>query len=638
MPQIQLCRHTRAGARRLTPLAAAFTACFAASAQAVDDSSIVVTATRQEARAKELLSDITVITREQIDLAGQTTIEQLLAKQPGIEYSANGGPGQGSSIYIRGANSNHTLVLIDGQRIGSATLGTTSFSSLPLAQIERIEILRGPASALYGADAIGGVIQVFTKRGDGPARINASTGYGSYGTSDSNIGLSGGSDTVSYSLQAGYFDTRGFNAITNPANTNYNSDRDGFKRTAISGAFSVRPTINDELGLIFMSSNGNNGYDYNSAYSSPGTAPRDWRSETDVSSFSLYSRNRLPGNWTSNLRAGHSVDDATNRSDGRVYSFFRTEQDQISWQNDVRLPVGKAFIAAEYLRQHIGGSSDFLTSPPYARQERSIKSLLAGWSGSLGDHRLQANLRHDDNSQFGGKTTGIAAYGYQLNTDWRASASYGTAFKAPTFNDLYYPGGSGNPDLKPETARNAEAGLTWEKGGQRFAATYFRNKVTDLIEWVALATPPYYTPMNVSKATLSGTSLAYTGTLGAFSGGVSIDLQRARDDSTGQRLARRADEQLKAHLAYTAGPLKIGGEWQVVGDRYEYDYSKNAYRLGGYGLLNLFAERHLDSEWTLFARANNVFDKQYELARSSGAPAYATPGASIFVGVRYQQK
>lgn len=621
MSQHHPSRRVRAGVIATTLLAAPIAAAtlFASNVQAADSDAVVVTATRQATRSNELLSDVSVITREQIEQAGQTTIEQLLAQQPGLEYSSYGGPGQGSSIFIRGANSNHTLLLIDGQRIGSATTGAPDFSRLPLAQIERIEILRGPASSLYGADAIGGVIQVFTKRGDGPARINASTGYGTYGTSDSNVGISGGTDAVSYNLQAGYYETKGFSALRNPlAPWNvYNADRDGFKRSSFSGGLSVRPASGHEIGLSFLSSNGTSQYD-----SGPGN---DAANRLDTSSVSLYSRNRFTDHWTSTLRVGQSVDDSTYLTNGIAGSVFRTQQDQVSWQNDVRLPVGKALLAAEYLRQEVASST------PYTANERSIKSLLAGWSGSLGNHRLQANLRRDDNSQFGGKTTGNAAWGYQFTPEWRAHLSYGTAFKAPSFNDLYYPcdpfwGCTSNPNLKPETARNAETGLVWERAGQRLSATYFKNKVTDLI-----ALDSSWTPMNVNKATLSGTSLAYSGSVGAFSGGISVDLQRARDDETGKRLARRADEQLKAHLAWTSGTLKLGGEWQLVGERYE--NAANTQKLGGYGLVNLFAERRLDREWTLFARANNVFDKNYELARD-----YATAGASLFVGIRYQQK
>lgn len=599
----------------------------ARAAASDDGDTIVVTATRQQERVSELLADVSVISREQIENAGQSTLEELLARQAAIEYSASGGPGQISGIGIRGANSNHTLLLIDGVRVGSATSGTANFSRLPLSQIERIEILRGPASALYGADAIGGVIQIFTKRGEGPARVSASTGFGSYGTSDSSIGVAGGNDVVSYSLQAGYYATRGFNALRNPGGTAYNPDRDGFNRRSVSGNLAVRLSARDEVGINFLSSQGSSRFD-SYLYPDTSTARSDWRSDQDIGNVSLYSRQHLAEQWTSTLRYGRSVDDWTDRQNGIAGDFFRTDQDQLSWQNDVRLPLGKAMLAAEYLRQKVSSNTR------YTLDERSIRSLLAGWSGTLGAHRLQANLRRDENSQFGGKTTGVVAWGYQFSADWRAHLSYGEAFRAPSFNELYYSGplGNGNPALKPESARNAESGIIWERGAQRLSATYFRNRIDNLIEWSS-GWPS--SPNNVSKATISGVSLAYVGSVGAFAGGVSIDLQRPRDDISGKRLAHRADEQMKAHLGYTRGGLRVGGEWQLVGERY--DDAANTKKLGGYGLLNLFADYRLDREWALFARANNLLNKDYVLASGLNGD-YATAGASVFVGIRYQQK
>ena len=628
MPRTQAPLPTPAGngKRSLLPCLAAVACCCALAdaraASAGDGDTIVVTATRQQERVSELLADVSVITREQIENAGQSTLEELLARQAAIEYSSSGGPGQISGIGIRGANSNHTLLLIDGVRVGSATSGTANFSRLPLAQIERIEILRGPGSALYGADAIGGVIQIFTKRGEGPARINASTGFGSYGTSDSSIGVAGGNDVVSYSLQAGYFATRGFNALRNPGGAAYNPDRDGFSRRSVSGNLALRLSQHDEIGMNFLSSQGNSRFDY---AIDPASASSDWRSDQDIGNVSLYSRQRLAERWTSTLRYGRSVDDWTDRQNGIAGDFFRTDQDQLAWQNDVRLPLGKALLAAEYLRQKVSSNTR------YTLDERSIRSLLAGWSGTLGAHRLQANLRRDENSQFGGKTTGFVAWGYQFSADWRAHLSYGEAFRAPTFNELYYSGwlGSGNPALKPESARNAESGIIWERGAQRLSATYFQNRIDNLIEWTSSG------PNNVSKATISGISLAYAGSVGAFAGGVSIDLQRPRDDISGKRLVHRADEQMKAHLGYTRGGLRVGGEWQLVGERY--DNAANTKKLGGYGLLNVFADYRLDREWTLFARANNLLNKDYVLASGLNGD-YATAGASVFVGIRYQQK
>lgn len=578
-----------------------------------DEAMIVVTATRQATRSNELLSDVSVITRADIDEAGQSTVEQLLATQPGIEYAANGGPGTTSSIFIRGASSKQTIVLIDGQRVGSASSGDVAFSRIPPSQIDHIEILRGPASSLYGADAIGGVIQIFTRRGEGPLRLNASAGYGTYGTADAGAGFSGGNEAISYSLQIGHYKTAGFNAISNPAKSSYNPDRDGYRNTNYSGSFAFRPAQGHEIGVNLMHSNGISKYD-----STP--KARDFANDQDLGAYSIFSRNRLGEAWTSTLRLGSSKDDSTNLRNDVAISIFRTDQDQATWQNDIQLPVGRAMLAAEYLRQRLSGTT------AYQVTERSIRSLLAGWNGSLGDHRLQFNLRRDDNSQFGGKTTGFVAYGYQFNPDWRAHASYGTAFRAPSFNELYYPNtgfGGGNPDLKPEVSRNREVGVDWERGAHRFFALYFNNKVSDLIAG--------WPPVNVSKATLSGTSLGYEGGFSDWRFGISADFQQPRDDDTGKRLVRRADEQMKTRLSRAYGNWNFGGEWLLVGKRYE--DAANTRKLGGYGLVNLFADYRIDRDWTLFARGNNIFNKNYELALD-----YATPRASVFAGIRYAPK
>ncbi|MBS1190838.1 MAG: TonB-dependent receptor [Rhodocyclaceae bacterium] len=578
---------------------------------------VVVTATRQAARASELLSDTTVIGREEIEQAGQSSLEELLGRQPGVQFAANGGPGTNSSVFLRGAGSKHTLVLVDGLRLGSATSGDVPFSRIPLDQIERIEILRGPASSLYGADAIGGVIQIFTRRGDGDGqpRFNAHAGYGSYQTSDSGAGVSGGGDKFSYNLQAGYFSTRGFSAIRNPANPSFNPDRDGYYNRNFSGNFTFAPVKGHEIGLNLLYSSGVSQYD-----STP--KAKQFSNDEEVQVFSLHTRNRLNSLWTSTVRAGRSSDDSNNRADGVATSMFRTRQDQLSWQNDLKLPIGQALLAAEYLKQDVSSTT------AYPVTERIIRSLQAGWNGSLDRHRLQLNLRRDDNSQFGGKNTGSAGYGYQFTPEWRGHASYGTAFRAPSFNELYFPNTfgalyAGNPNLKPESARNREVGADWERGSHHVSVVYYRNKVKDIIVGYPL--------QNVDHATLKGTTLGYDGHFGNWSAGLALDLQESRDDKTGKRLARRADEQFKTHLAYTTGAWQMGGEWQLVGRRY--DDAANTKALAGYGLVNLFADYRIARDWSLFGRANNIFDKRYETVKDFG-----TPGANVFVGVRYAPK
>ena len=603
-------------------IAASFPIALRAEEQQLDP--IVVTATRQATRVNELNSDVSVVTREEIEQAGETTLAELLARQPGIQYVANGGVGSNSSVFIRGASPNQSIVLIDGQRISSATTGSAALSRIPIDQVERIEILRGPASSLYGADAIGGVIQIFTRSGEGPMRVNASTGYGSYNTSDSTVGVSGGTELLSYSMQAGYTNTNGFNTIRDRNNISYNPDRDGYYNKNLSANFAVRPARGQEIGINVLASYGTNQYDSND-FSRLGAA-QNFSSDQNVGSYSIYARNRLNEFWNSTLRIGSSVDDSKEYAGSFRSSTFRTDTDLFSWQNDFRLPIGEALLAYEYSRQKVDSTTDYTVT------ERTIRSFLAGWNGSVEQHRLQLNLRRDDNSQFGGQNTGSASYGYQFTPAWRAHISYGTAFRAPTFNELYFPSmfgfAGGNPNLKPETAKNTEVGVNWEQANQRASVVLYNNQVSDLIEF----RPPTFAPVNVSKALLRGATLTYDGRFAEWAAGVALDFLDPRNEengpNNGNRLARRAEQQMSSYVDWNHGNWKLRAEWQLVGNRY--DDPANLVRLGGYGLVNLYADYRFERDWALFARANNIFDKNYETIAS-----YATAGANVFVGVRY---
>ncbi len=575
---------------------------------------VVVTATRQAARASELLSDVSIIEREEIEQAGPATLGELLARQPGIQMANSGGPGKATSIFIRGANAGHTLLLIDGQRVGSATLGTASFEGIPLSQIERIEILRGPASALYGSDAIGGVIQIFTKRGEGPARLSAFAGYGSYDTGKADAGISGGTKEWSYSLRAGYENTKGFNAVADSAKQpfNFNPDRDGYWNRNLSGNLAFRPAAGHEIGASVFYADGRSWYD--------GGPTFDNRTDLTVTSYQAYSRNRMGDAWTSTLRIGRATDDSTDFSAFAPQgAAFRTDQDQASWQNDVKLPLGQALLGVETLKQKARSATNFDRS-------RRIDTLLAGWSGQVGSHRFQVNARHDDNSQFGGKTTGLLAYGYQLSAAWRAHVSLGTGFRAPSFNELYFPG-FGNPNLRPEQAFNRELGLFWETGRHSASAVYFNNRVRDLIVFDSVT----FTPQNIGRAKLEGITFTYTGSIARTRLSATADLQRPRDVDTGRRLIRRADRQLALRANRQFGAWEAGAELLAVGARY--DNLANTRRMGGYSLLNATLNYRLAPDWRLEARADNLTDKKYETVWG-----YAVPGASLFIGVRYAPK
>lgn len=600
---------------RTSTLALALTAAFPASAQTASSElpPVVVTSTRQETPINQQLSDVTVIDREQIEQAGQSSLAELLGRQAAVEFTSNGGPGTNTSVFIRGANSNQTVVLVDGVRIGSATSSSANFARLPLSQIERIEILRGPASSLYGADAIGGVIQIFTRKGNGAPRVNASAGYGTYGTYEVNAGVQGGTDMISYNVQAGHYKTNGFSSLRNPRASGYNPDNDGYNNDNASASFSMRPAVGHELGVNLLYSTGPSQYD-----TTPATA--DHVTDQDQISYSVYSRDKFTERWTSTVRVGKAIDDSTTLRNGIPNSVFRTEQNQLQWQNDIKLGFGQALLAVEELKQKIASTN------VYAVDERTIRSYILGWNGSIDSHRFQLSGRSDDNSQFGRHNTGNAAYGYQFTTELRGRVAYGTAFRAPSFNDLYYPV-SGNPNLKPEEARNREAGLIWEKAGQQIGATYYDNDVTNMIAYSGSPS----IPRNVNQANLKGWTFTYGGTIASTRIDASLDLSEPTNAVTGKLLQRRAEEQFKVSASRDIFGWLSGIEFQAVGRRYDDVANLNA--LGGYSLTNLFVEKNLGSGLTLFARANNIFDREYEMARD-----YGTPGANIFVGLRYQDK
>lgn len=574
---------------------------------------IVVTATRQATRANEVISDITVIDREAIEQAGPTTLPELLSRQPGLLVVDNGGAGKTASVFMRGASATHTLLLVDGMPLGSATTGAPSLHNLPLSQIERIEILRGPASSLYGSDAIGGVIQVFTRRGDGPSRVNAYVGIGSHNTREAQAGVSGGSGPLSYSAAASRYSTDGFSVAADPLRYKVvngslpNTDADGYGNTSYSGRVVYTLADGHEIGVSALEVTSRNQYD-------SGGILTDAYSKDKTRIASVHLRNRITDAWTSTLRWGSSQD----RSEGfaPARSLFATTQIQWTWQNDLRLPVGSLMLLAENTEQSVDSTTN------YAVKNRTVRSLVVGYQGSLGAHSWQASLRRDDNSQFGGHSTGSLGYGYRFAAEWQARAAIGTAFKAPSFNQLYYPA-FGNANLKPEEARNREIGLTWERGGQHATVTRFDNRITNLIAGFPVA--------NVGKARITGTSLGYGLLRGPWQADASLDLMRPVDATNGNRLQRRAAEMAKLALSYTPGVWKLGGEINAVGRRY--DTTTQTRAMGGYAVANLFAAHQLSRDWTLEGRINNLFDRVYE-----NAWAYAVPGREIFVGLRYAPK
>jgi len=614
---------SRDSGRRVWRLAVASCTVFFVAAPALAQRSelaqvapVFVTAARSPQSVEQLVADVTIVDADEIARSGAQSLAELLQRHAGLEIVMNGGPASTSGVFIRGANRNQTLLLVDGMRVSSASVGAPSLEAVPLDQIDRIEILRGPASSLYGADAIGGVIQVFTRRPGDALRAGANAGYGTYDTRTGAAHVGGAIGALRLTLGAGGRRSDGFNATTQEAAFFFNPDRDGYRSDDASANATLTFAPGHELSFNALRNRLVAQIDVDPVF--------DDRTRTTLSTWQVQSRNALRDGWTSRVSIGEGTDDSTSIG-GFGNAFFSTRQRQYAWQNDLVLPRGALTLAVERREESVEQDAGFAVT------RRNTNAVTGVWQLQHEGHALQANLRHDRSDQYGGRTTGAFAWGWQFAPEWRVVASYGTAFKPPSFNDLYFPGFS-NPGLRPETARNVEAGLHWtRRSGDRsieLRAVAWHNRVRDLIVFQCDADFACL-PQNVADATLEGVTLGATAAWGQSTLRASLDLQSPEDDASGALLPRRARQHGAVALLQRVGPVDLGVE--LVASSHRFDDAANLRRLAGYALVNLTAQWVLAHGVTLFARADNVLDRGYALAYG-----FATPGAQVFAGMRWQ--
>jgi vitamin B12 transporter len=576
----------------------------------------IVTATRLAQPVSDALRNVTIITAEEIERSGQLTLAQVLQQLGGLEIASSGGHGNAATVLMRGANAAHTLVLVDGIRLQSVTVGTTAFENIPLAQIERIEIVPGPVSSLYGSDAIGGVIQIFTKSARGVPRADVTVAAGTQATRLARASASGSWGDTNATVSAGHFRTDNFN-VTRPGISfgRFNPDRDPYRNSNFSGKLAHRFAAGHELGANAFFSDGEASFDNG--------LDADHRTEQELSSYSVYSRNRFAPAWESLLRVGASRDNSVSSGDAFQGS-FRTDQVQATWQNTFTLGEGASLLAGvEHLEQEVD------TSTPYDVTRRTITSAFAGFNGDYGDHGVQASVRRDDNSQFGAPTTGSIAYGYRITPRLRVRGSYGTAFHAPSFNDLYFPG-FGNPVLEPERSRNREVGIDYQASGHRFAATYFDSRITDLIQFVFDPVTFEGRPENLARARIRGTELSYAGSVAATQVRAKLTLQDPEAQPSGLRLQRRARRHGSVAASRAFGGWRVGAEMVASGERFDSPTEAASSRLAGYAIFNVSIGRDITREWAMDLRWNNVGDKDYELIQG-----FNTQGSNAMLTVRW---
>ncbi|MCS6810800.1 MAG: TonB-dependent receptor [Tepidimonas sp.] len=579
---------------------------------------VVVTATRTPVKAVDLVTDVIIIERDVLDQAGGATLTELLRQHAGVQMASNGGWGKSSSVFIRGTDARHVLLLIDGVRYGSATTGQPNWDNLPLEAIERIEVLRGPAAAVYGSDAVGGVVHIITRAAaQGPAQPRARLTLGSYGRREVAAGLDGGSADLRYALHVSAGREDGFSATNARAPFgNFNPDRDGFEQQALQAQLQARLSPSLFLGINALVASGDNQFDS----SLNGSAQFDVRGLTTTRVWGVHLTQTWDQGGRTRVQLGRA-DDLTRYRYRTANTVFDTQRQQWTLQHDQPLAWGSVTLGVDHVREEVDSTT------AYDVRRRTIDGVFAGWQGRVGAHRWQAHVRRDDNSQFGTATTGTLGYGLDVAPGWTVLASAATTFKAPTFNQLYFPQW-GNPTTQPEKGRSREVALQWSQGPQQWRLAYFEQRIRGYI-----TTSPAV--INLPKVAIDGWSLAGQTTLAGWRLGTTLELldatNRTPGANWGKKLPRRAEEQLTLSLQRSLAGWWLGGQVLLVGARF--DDAANNQRLAGFGTVGLSAEHAVTPEWTLRLRLDNLGDRRYETAYG-----YNQPGRAVYVTLNWQPK
>jgi vitamin B12 transporter len=610
---------------------------------------IIVTATRTPTKAIDVLADNVYIGPEEIAQAGQTTLVELLQRQKGVTITSYGGGGSNASVFLRGTTNNQTLVLIDGVRIDDSFNGGANWAAIPISIIDHIEIVFGPQSSLYGADAIGGVVQIFTKRGDGPPKVSASLGYGTYGTSISEASVHGSTDgdqKIRYALAASQTLSMGFNTIaSNNKDGLMAGGRTGYVQDSVTGKISQEWRKDQEVGLQFLQSRLNNQL--------PTLNGQDGTQQvqnqiSQLGTYSIYSRNKITDIWRSLLQASAQTSNALTHSPSTDFnsaydSTLNQRQNIYTWQNDISIGKDLLQVLAERRTQTVSSNQlDYNVNvypDPYPMlgfsQSRNTNSGALAYQIKQDSSIANFSIRNDSITGYGPQNTGSAAYGYFFTKAWRANINYGTGFRAPTFNDLYYPG-YGNPNVQPEKSKNTEAGLHYEKPALEGHIVAFSNSISNLIQVSKVGCPLGTNPVtgcasNVASANITGVTISGMSQIAKLNLKGSFTQQNPVNQGSDNVLIKQAKQY--GNIAAEYMHMKFTGGVGATFSGRRNDYLGASTGMGGYSIYNLYANYEVEKNLSLFARWNNIFAKDYQLSYG-----YNTPGSNIFAGIRYAMK
>lgn len=599
---------------------------FNAQSQAQDTSGdsinlpdVVVTATRSDVAKDQLATAATVFTRKDIERLQVQTLPDLLRNSVGVDVTQSGGMGKTTGVYMRGTNSDHLLVLVDGIKFGSATLGSSPFEFIPIDQIERVEIIRGPQSSLYGSEAMGGVIQIFTRKGSASETptVTLDAGGGSFHTHRVAGNVSGKWQNNWYNLGVSNLDTEGFNARQRTPGPYgfFQPDHDGYRNTAVNARAGHRFDNNAEVEAFFSHSEGRNEFDANF-----GADNMSFVNQVVGVSGSL----DIMDKWHSTLRLGQSRDDNDNFNPNKsIDSFFNSTRWNASWLNEITITKEhKLIIGSDYRQDQIASTT------AYIEKSRFDAGVFTEYHGQFfDDHFITASVRGDKNEAFGDYVTGNFGWRYNWDYGISALANFGNAFKAPSFNDLYYPK-YGNTKLQPEESTSFETGLTGQHGWGQWEVRAYHTNINNLITPVMDPLTFNYSAQNIGKAQIDGIETEIGTQILGWNGKLGMNLLSPVNRETNLQLPRRARQTLNFDLSRSFGPVDVGAN--VLAQDYRYDDVKNKNQVAGFATIDLRTAYHFNKNWMLSAKLNNLLDKNYQTVNT-----YNTADRNFFVSVHY---
>ncbi|MGC3872423.1 TonB-dependent receptor domain-containing protein [Halomonas sp. GXIMD04776] len=575
---------------------------------------IQVTANRLSQSQADVLASTTIIDRDEIERLQASSVIDLLQARAGVEISQNGPPGSVSSLFLRGSNSNHSVVLVDGVRINSAVNGGTSLEFLDPSAIERIEIVRGPRATTYGADAIGGVIQIFTRQGSqGATQASLKTRVGGNDSQRQNLWVGTGSDDTRFNATLFNRKTDGFNARTDDAS----GERDGYEGRG--GQLALSHRFDDRVSAQVSALRQDFKAEYDNCFRSGdflAPSSNDCISDGYQQSFAGRVDVELQQDWDLQVSAGHFDEVRREYYRHERQSRTDTQRDEVSVQNLFYQDNGVTTLGVDYRHESVDFSNR--ANEEYQKDSRENVGIYGLVERNYGSHQLSGSLRHDDDSLFDNETTGSLGYGYRLTPSQRLGASYSTAYKAPSLSDLYGTF-SPNPDLDAETSKNIEAFWEYRHDGFDTRITVFQNRIDDLIVYTDNEDFSGGTYRNVDEARIRGIELSGGWEGERLSTRLALTFQdpEVRNWSDpfagieeGDRLLNRAERFARLDVDYALiDGVQVGSTLRAYSERTSY----GGREVGGFGLLDLRAAWQVTSKVELSAKVENVFDKQHQL-------------------------